>query len=86
MNQSESIANWNAKLQRVFDNKDGVDILERLFGMLDWANGNAKAQELWIMICTACPGAAKTIIDRMALEAQRRLMEQIEREKKGARK
>jgi hypothetical protein len=85
MNQSETIANWNAKLQRVFDNKDGVDVLERIFGMLEWASGNQKAQELWIMICTSCPGAAKEIIDRMSLAAQKRLVEQIEREK-GARK
>jgi len=81
MNQSESIANWNAKLQRVFDNKDGVDVLERIFGMLEWHTGNPKAQELWIMICTACPGAAKALIDKMALAAQHRMAEQMEREK-----
>jgi len=79
--QSESIAAWNAKLQRVFDNPDGVEVLERIFGMLEWASGNPKAQELWIMICTACPGAAKALIDKMALAAQHRMAEQMEREK-----
>ena len=85
MTQSTDIASWHAKLQRVFDNKDGVDVLVRLFGMLDWHNGNPQAQELFIMICTGAPGAAKEIIDRMALESQKRLHEQIKREE-GARK
>jgi len=33
------------------------------------------------MICTACPGAAKALIDKMALAAQHRMAEQMEREK-----
>ena len=87
MKQSDEISNWNAKLKSVFDNAAGYDVLERILGLLEWHTGNAKAQEFFIMVCTACPEAAKELIDRMHRAAQRRIVEQIEREKtEGARR